>query len=73
MSQVPPANPGSSDPRATHGPLWYGEQDENGVDLSLIRSNLKVSVEQRLRQSEAARQSAIWLLKNARPARQKSA
>ncbi len=30
------------------GPNWFGEQDENGVDLSLIRENLRLSPEERL-------------------------
>jgi hypothetical protein len=29
-------------------PLWYGEQEENGVNLSLIWTNLELSREQRL-------------------------
>jgi hypothetical protein len=33
-------------------PLWYGEQDENGVDLSLIRENLKKTPTQRLRDAD---------------------
>lgn len=32
-------------------PRYYGEQDENGVDLSLIRENLKLSPQQRLRKA----------------------
>jgi hypothetical protein len=34
----------------THcGPHDYGEQDENGVDLSLIRANLKLTPLERSR------------------------
>jgi hypothetical protein len=33
-------------------PLWYGEQDENGVDLSLIRENLNLSPVERLRRGD---------------------
>ena len=33
-------------------PHYYGEQDENGVDLSLIRENLKLSPLQRLRKGD---------------------
>lgn len=29
-------------------PLRYGQQDENGVDLSLIRENLKLTPRERL-------------------------
>jgi len=32
-------------------PLYYGEQDENGVDLSLIRENLKLTPQERLRKA----------------------
>ena len=31
------------------GSDWYGEQDENGIDLSLIRENLKLTPLQRIR------------------------
>jgi hypothetical protein len=31
--------------KATHG---YGEQDENGIDISLLRENLKLTPTQRL-------------------------
>ena len=33
-------------------PLDYGEQHENGVDLSLIRRNLRLSPMERLRRAE---------------------
>ena len=35
----------------THG---YGEQDENGIDLSLIRENLKLTPTERVRALERA-------------------
>jgi hypothetical protein len=35
-------------------PKYYGEQDENGVDLSLIRSNLKLSPVERVRRGYRA-------------------
>ena len=34
------------------GPHQYGEQDENGVDLSLIRENLKLTPLARLRKAD---------------------
>ena len=40
------------------GPNWYGEQDENGVDLSLIRENLKLSPKERIRKADLARRQA---------------
>jgi hypothetical protein len=33
--------------KATHG---YGEQDENGIDLSLLRANLRLTPTERLEQ-----------------------
>jgi len=36
------------------GPNYYGEQDENGIDLSLIRENLKRSPLERIRRAAAA-------------------
>jgi hypothetical protein len=47
-------------------PLWYGEQDENGVDLSLIRSNLEKTPTERLRQGDRATSDALWIRANAR-------
>jgi len=44
-------------------PRYYGEQDENGVDLSLIRENLKLSPEQRLERGYRARLGALELRK----------
>jgi len=38
--------------KATHG---YGEQDENGIDISLLRENLKLTPTQRLEKLEGAR------------------
>ncbi len=35
------------------GPNWYGEQDENGIDLSLIRENLKLTPLERIRKAES--------------------
>jgi hypothetical protein len=39
----------------------FPEQDENGVDLSLIRENLRLSPIERLRKAERARKSALRL------------
>jgi hypothetical protein len=36
------------------GPHCYGEQDENGIDLSLIRENLELSPLERIRKADAA-------------------
>lgn len=41
--------------RATHG---YGEQDENGVDLSQLRENLRLTPTERLRKHRRALRSA---------------
>jgi hypothetical protein len=45
---------------------WYGEQDENGVDLSLIRENLRLTPEERLIKHEKARRAILDLQRNAR-------
>jgi hypothetical protein len=54
-------------------PLWYGEQDENGVDLSLIRSNLSVTPKERLLRGDRARQSALRLMEIGRRQRERDA
>ena len=51
----------------------YGEQDENGVDLSLIRTCLKMTPEERLLNGDAARQSALILREYGRQHREKLA
>jgi hypothetical protein len=40
-------------------PPWYGEQDENGVDLSLISENLRRTPAQRLRRCDRATSDAL--------------
>jgi hypothetical protein len=54
-------------------PLWYGDQDANGVDLSLIRANLKLSPSERLLQGDRACQSALRLLEIGRQQRVRNA
>ena len=54
-------------------PLWYGEQDENGVDLSLIRENLKLTPHERLLRGDHARRSALRLLEYGRRQREEDA
>lgn len=44
----------------------YGEQDANGTDISLIKSNLMLSPLERLRRADSARRSAIWIHRHAR-------
>jgi hypothetical protein len=52
-------------------PLWYCEQDANGVDLSLIRENLKLTPEERLLRGDQARRSALELLEYGRQQRER--
>jgi hypothetical protein len=52
--------------RKMQDPRWYGEQDENGVDLSLIRSNLERSPLERLRRGDKATSDVLWIRKNVR-------
>ena len=47
-------------------PLDYGEQDENGIDLSLIRENLRLTPLERIRKADAARRQALRLLEYGR-------
>jgi hypothetical protein len=54
------------------GPNYYGEQDENGIDLSLIRSNLKLTPLERARRGDAATNDALRLLEHGRRHREKS-
>jgi hypothetical protein len=51
-------------------PHYYGEQDENGVDLSLIRENLKLTPEQRLARGSRGRKNALRLLEIGRRTRE---
>ena len=48
------------------GPHCYGEQDENGVDLSLIRENLRLTPEERLLRGDRARRGVLELQRHAR-------
>ncbi|MHC4234007.1 MAG: hypothetical protein ACYSUQ_02725 [Planctomycetota bacterium] len=52
-------------------PTYYGEQDENGVDLSLIRENLRLSPTERVRRADKARRDALRLLEYGRRNREK--
>ena len=45
----------------------YGEQDANGVDLSLIRSNLQRTVTDRIQASDAARRAMLRMMNHDRP------
>lgn len=54
-------------------PRWYGEQDENGVDLSLIREALKLTPTQRIRRSDKARRDLLRLNEYGRRHRQERA
>jgi hypothetical protein len=49
----------------------YGEQNENGVDLSLIRMNLRLTPVERLRRGDKARRDALRLLEYGRRNREK--
>lgn len=60
-------------PDELRNPTYYGEQDENGVDLSLIRANLRLTPTQRVRQAERAARDTQRLMENARRNRQEQA
>jgi hypothetical protein len=59
--------------RNPQDPRWYGEQDGNGVDLSLIRENLKLTPRERLLRGDRARRSALQLLDYGRRQREETA
>jgi hypothetical protein len=46
-------------------PLDYGEQDENGVDLSVIRRNLRLSPVERVRRAEKQSKGLLQLRRHA--------
>ena len=52
------------------GPGWYGDQDENGVDLSLIREMLRLTPTERIRRMDRARRSALRLMEYGRRSRE---
>ena len=54
-------------------PTYYGEQDENGVDLSLIRENLRRSPTERVRRGDQARRDTLRLLDYGRRNREERA
>jgi hypothetical protein len=56
-----------------HDPNGYGEQDENGVDLSLIRELLKLTPLERLRRGDKARRDALRLRDHGRRIREERA
>ncbi len=49
--------------RRMNDPNWYGEQDENGVDLSLIEEAFNLPYEERLIRGDNGRRSAEELRK----------
>ena len=59
MSDVPKNQPPSSE-------CGFGEQDENGIDLSLIRENLKLTPLERIRKADSARRQTLKLLEYGR-------
>lgn len=48
------------------GPNSYGEQDENGIDLSLIRENLKLTPLERMLKAEEAERDTLMLIEYGR-------
>ena len=77
MSEVvrdvaPSAPPGeTSDPAPTFG--TPGQYDQNGVDLSLIRANMKLAPEERARRAERARKAAMRVQQIGRDSRHQPA
>ncbi len=61
---------GNEKGNAPPGHCYYGEQDENGIDLSLIRENLKLTPVERIRRADTAEQEALRLLEYGRQHRE---
>ena len=60
----------ASRPTRWFGPNHHGDQDENGIDLSLIRENLKLTPLERIRLGDTARRQALRLQAYGRQHRQ---
>ncbi len=58
-----PVDPAKPNPSKAY---WASIQDENGVDLTLIRSALRLTPEERMERADAARRQAIDIRTNAR-------
>jgi hypothetical protein len=54
---APTGKAGATGSRVTSGSP--GQYDENGVDLSLIRANMRLTLEDRARRAERARRAAL--------------
>ncbi len=52
---------------------FQGQYDENGVDLSLIRANLRLSPTERARRADRARRAALRVQEIGRASRNKPA
>lgn len=65
--ETPATGDGAPDRPRAFTPL--PEQDENGVDLTLIRANLRLSPTERVRRADAARRSALRVQQIGREAR----
>ncbi len=63
--------PAPSDRAGAFG--FPGQYDENGVDLSLIRANLKLTPTERARRGERARRAALRVAEIGRKSRRQSA
>ncbi len=48
-------------PKPPPSPGWTAEYDENGVDLTLLRANLKLTPEERIRRADVMRRQALQL------------
>jgi len=62
-----------SEVHAVPAQTGYGDQDENGVDLSLIRELLRLSPVDRVRRADRARRDTLRLLDYGRRQREKCA
>lgn len=70
---APMAEPSRDSLRTPHAFGAPGQYDENGVDVSLIRANMRVSPTERARRAERARLAALRVQAIGRAARPKPA
>jgi len=68
---APTGKAGATSIRETSGSP--GQYDENGVDLSLIRANMRLTLEERGRRAERARRAALRVQQIGRGSRPESA
>jgi hypothetical protein len=76
MQRMNESSTDAAPPGATSAPTALGargQYDENGVDLSLIRANMRLTAGERARRAERARKAALRVQQIGRDSRRKPA